>query len=288
MSPSSKKNRVGLSLGGGAVRGLAHIGLLKLLDRYQLRPAHISGTSMGAIIGALYASGLSGDDIEARVREHIIEPGDKLKSIYQKRQNLIKWTKVFSYEKTNGGIVAADGLFTHLFDELVHAQFSKLNIPLTVCATDFHSGKEVVISEGAVLPAVRASMAVPGVFAPVNFNLQYDDDESHQLLVDGGLVNNLPSNHIQHCEFKIASDVMSLPEKQNPKTLDVVNGAINIMIINATKRSLIDAPVHLLHTVAMPDIEAFEFRKIDEVLNRGDKAAEVLIPRLETYLENIL
>lgn len=278
----SDSKRIGLALGGGAVRGLAHIGLLKLMDKYALRPDMISGTSMGAIIGALYASGLPAVEIEQRVREHIIEPGEKLKSIYRKRQKLIKWTKVFSYEKTSGGLLAADGLFTHLFDELIDAQFSELRIPLKVCATGFHSGVEVTIDDGSVLDAVRASMAVPGVFAPV----QFERGEQSQLLVDGGLVNNLPTNHIQHCDLKIASDVMSLPVKERPKTLDIINGAINIMIVNSTQKTLAQAPVNVLHRVAMPDIDAFEFHKIDAVLKRGDSAAATIEPQLKALLSS--
>ncbi len=263
------KPRLGLALGGGAVRGLAHIGLLKILDKHDIKPATISGTSMGAIIGALYASGLTGLEIEQRVREHLIEPGDKLKTIYKKRSKLVKWAKVFGYEKARGGLVKAEGLFTHLFDELIDTQFEQLDVPFTCIATDFHRGIEVALREGELLPAVLASMAVPGFFAPV----QVQHEGENRTLVDGGLTNNLPTSHIQDCEIKFASDVMALPKKQDPKTLEVVNGAINIMVVNASRLSLHAHPVDLLIQPHAEGVDAFDFHKIDEVLKRGDEEA---------------
>ena len=255
----------GLTLGGGAVKGLAHIGLLKLIDKHGLTPAHISGTSMGAIIGALYAHGISGQEIETRIREHIIGPKDKFKHVFRRRKKLIKWLKVFGLEKSRGGLITADGLFTYLFDELIGLDFEDLDIKFSVSTTQFYSGKELIIDSGDLLPAVQASMAVPGVFAPVTVG--------SNVLVDGGLVNNLPCSHIQNCELKIASDVISLPSKDTLKTLDVVNGAINIMIVNTTEQIMKAYPVDLINKVDLQDIEAFDFHRIDDVLKIGDQAA---------------
>ncbi len=263
MSSHNNAN-IGLALGGGGVKGLAHIGLLKWLDRNKTRPGTISGTSMGAILGALYASGLSGDEIESRVREHIVSAGEPVKEIYRKRGNLLKWTKVFSFEKARGGMVAADGLFEHLFSELIDIRFEDLEIPFVAVATDFYSGREVVLHSGPLLPAIRASMAVPGVFAPVTI-----DD---QLLVDGGLVNNLPTSHIRNCRIKIASDVIGLTRIENPKPLDVINGGISIMLCHSTRRALEQHPVDLLIKPDTEGIKAFDFPKIEETLKRGEEA----------------
>jgi len=114
MNDSSQNALIGVALSGGGVKGLAHIGLLKKLDALQIKPDFIAGTSMGAIIGALYATGMSGQDIEDRVREHIVVKGTKPKQIYRNRKNLIKWAKIFSFSKQRGGFFAADGLFEQL------------------------------------------------------------------------------------------------------------------------------------------------------------------------------
>lgn len=258
-----------LALSGGGVRGLAHIGLLKLLDKHNIEPQQISGTSMGAIIGALYATGLSGAEIETRIRAHIIEPSDKLKGIYKKRDKLVKWAKVFAFEKAKGGFVTANGLFAHLFDELQDIQFEDLKRPFTACATDFNSGEEVLINTGSVLNGVQASMAVPGIFAPVSVELEGEQ----RYLVDGGLVNNLPTNILDKGSFIIASDVMPLSTLTEPKALGVVSGAINIVVANATKLSLEKFPADYLHQIDSEGVEAFDFHKINSILKRGNDAA---------------
>ena len=124
---------LGIALGGGGIRGLAHIPILKVLDEAGVRPARIAGTSMGAVIGALYATGMTADAIEERVRKHIVLKRDNLKSIIKKRKQLINWIRVFGPEKDRGGLVDADGLFQHLFDELLDLTFEKLPTPFFDC-----------------------------------------------------------------------------------------------------------------------------------------------------------
>lgn len=270
---------IGLCLGGGGIKGLAHLGLLKLLDKHSIRPTAISGTSMGAILGALYASGLSGEAIEERVRNHLIQPGESLKDIYNKRSQLLKWTRAFNFEKARGGIVGVDGLFEHLFHELIDLAFDDLDIPFTACCADLHSGEEIALSSGSVLLAVRASMAVPGIFTPVNFE--------QRALIDGGIVNNVPSRYIAHCNLKIASDVISVYTPKKPKTLEIFNSALNIMIAQNTRYTLSEAPVDILLNIDTHDIDAFNVKKIHEALLRGDEAAQKIEAPLLTALEKL-
>jgi len=264
----------GLALGGGGVKGLAHIPLLKKIDELGIKPEIISGTSMGAIIGALYAAGLSGLEIEDRVKSHLVSLKDGIKSTYKKRRALVKWVKVFAFEKAKGGLITADGLFEHLFTEILDLEFSDLDIPLSVVATDFHSGKEQRLSEGPLLTAVRASMAVPGVFAPV--------DIDGQLLVDGGLINNVPCGHVSgNDRIVIASDVISLSTNEQPKTTQVLSGALSIMLRAATEKHFAQTPPDFVLTPNTEDIEAFDFHKIPLVLKRGEEAVERQAKALE-------
>lgn len=268
---------IGLALGGGGVKGLAHIALLKKLDDLNIKPVHIAGTSMGAILGALYAAGLSGLEIEERVRSHIISSKDGFKKAYAKRKQLVKWVKVFALEKSRGGLFTAEGLFEHLFTEILDLDFSDLKIPFSAIACDFHSGQEVVLSSGSVLNCVRASMAVPGVFAPVEIN--------GKLLVDGGVINNVPCDRVtQEGRQVIASDVISLSQNQNPSSTQVMSGAMAIMLRAATGNKFSIAPPDFIFQPNTSEIDVFNFHKIRHILELGDKAIQEAAPKLEALI----
>ncbi len=267
----------GLALGGGGVKGLAHIALLKKLDELGAKPKAISGTSIGAIVGALYAAGISGNEIENRVREHIFSRKDGLKKVYQNRRKLVKWLQVFGIDKSRGGLITADGLFEHLFTEIVDLEFADLSIPFTAIATNFHTGKEVSIQQGPLLPAVRASMAVPGIFAPV--------DIEDTLLVDGGLVNNVPTEYVaQKGRITIASDVISLSKRPNPNSTQILSGAINIMLRHSTELKFSQYPPDFVFCPDTDKIDAFDFHRISRVLDRGDATISEQAHNLEKLL----
>ena len=270
---SNTKQKIGLVLGGGGVKGLAHIALLKKLDELNIRPSLIAGTSMGAIIGALYSTGLSGNEIEHRVKDHIVTKGEKGKQIYKKRRQLLKWAKVFSFNKSRGGLFKADGLFEYLFTEIVDKEFSELEIPFTAVATNFYTGEEVALKTGSLLPAVQASMAVPGIFSPI----EIDD----QFLIDGGTVNNLPCRHvINECDTLIASDVISLPRHENPRTKHVLSGALSIMLSHSTAQQIKKYPPDILFQPDTDGIDAFDFHKINHILERGENAVSLISQQL--------
>ena len=261
----AKELKLGLVLGGGGIKGLAHIALLKKLDAMNLKPCKIAGTSIGAVIGALYACGLSGQQIEDRIKDHIITRGESGQAIFKKRKALGKWLKVFSISKEKKGILQAHGLFKHLFTEILHIDFDQLSIPFCTVATDFYAAKEVCISRGSVLEGVKASMAVPGVFPPVKIN--------DRLLIDGGVVNNLPCNQVaDDCDFILASDVVSLPSFEAVEAKHMLSGALAILLTKATEKIVQTCPPDLCVKPNTEDIDAFDFHKIEEVLRRGTKA----------------
>ncbi len=132
---------VGLALGGGGVRGLAHISYLEVLDECGIRPAVVAGTSMGAIIGALYASGKTGKEIRGIIENHMITGEDGLKEIFEKRGSLFKWLKAVRLSWKGTGLLRADGLVHDLIDEIKAKTFEELKIPLHVVATNFYTGE---------------------------------------------------------------------------------------------------------------------------------------------------
>lgn len=268
--------KIGLALGGGGVRGLAHLPLLRLLDELELPPSQIVGTSMGAIIGALYASGLSAAEIEDRIRRHIVLKDDQLKDILKKSKNLTRWTKVFSPNFRSGGLIKADGLFEVLFTELDGLEFKDLKIPFRALACDYLTGEEVILDKGPVLPAVQASMAVPGVFAPI--------EQGGRLLIDGGVVNNLGYElAASDADISIAIDVTNLPPNESsliPSALEIAVGALDIMQLAALNKRLETSQPDILIRPEIDSVDMFDFHKMEYILDAGQKA--------RTQLENEL
>lgn len=267
--------KFGLVLGGGGVKGLAHIALLKQLDAAGIRPSHIAGTSMGAIIGALYACGISGAEMEARIKAHILTPDqDKIKQLIAKRKHLAKWFKVFSINTSSGSLLDASGLFEFLFSEIGQNQFEDLAIPFAAVATDFYSGHAVVLDKGDLLQSVMASMAVPGVFPAVDIN--------GRTLIDGGTVNNLPCDLIApHCDKLIASDVICLPRQTSPKSKQMLTGALSIMLANQTRGQLKRFPPDVLFQPDTDEIDAFDLHKINLIFERAEAEAVELPSKLK-------
>jgi NTE family protein len=156
---------IGLVLSGGGARGISHLGVLEALDEYGLHPSHISGTSAGAIIGALYAAGY--------------QPWEIL--------NFIVKTKIFKFFKPDTSFTgllrmeSTEKIYEQMFRE---NSFDCLNIPLTIAATDIEHGETAYFSEGELIRPLQASSCVPVLFAPVEINGKY--------YVDGGILNNLP------------------------------------------------------------------------------------------------
>lgn len=268
--------KIGLALGGGGVRGFAHVLVLKALDDMGMKPSMIAGTSMGAIMGALYASGCSGDHLLKLVKKHSVLKDDSLRDLYEKRDSLLKWVNVFTLEKERGGIIKAKGILDMFMSELKCTTFEELEIPMTVIAADYWNAEEVVFQKGELLPAVQASMAVPGVFTPVCID--------SKVLIDGGVVNIVPYDHVlPHCDVTIAVDVGGArhpDESPIPNVFESLFGTIDIMqeamLNNKLKKTPPDIFVH-------PDIKGvrmMEFTGIEQVLNQAQPAIDELKEKL--------
>ena len=193
--------RIGITLGAGGARGLAQICFLEVLNEFGIKPAIISGTSIGAIIGAVYASGLSTKEIYDAIDELIFSKSNKFWEIH-KRYDIIKAASFIDPVLKKGGLIKGEKFINFLGDQLKINNFSELKIPLKVLASDFSSNKEKVFTKGNLLQAIQASYAVPGLFSPVKIKNKY--------YIDGGVSNPLPYDHIQKgCDFSIAIDVSS-------------------------------------------------------------------------------
>jgi NTE family protein len=264
--------RVGIALGGGGVRGLAHIPILQVLDDLQIRPAIISGTSMGSIVGSLYASGISAREIREDIEKHLILKNDSWRDVIEKREELLKWVYAFKPDFSTSGLINVQGILSFLLSEIKVSRFEDLEIPLLVVATDYWSAEEVIFEKGELLPAIQASMAVPGVFAPVSID--------GRIMVDGGAVNLVPYDLlIGHADCVIAVNVSRVrfaggPEI--PNALESVLGTFDIMhtAMLADKLARLKPDIYVWPQIH--DVRMFDFGKAEEVFVQAAPAAEEL------------
>jgi NTE family protein len=161
----SEESTLGLALGGGAVLGAAHIGVLQALEESELEVTHLAGTSMGALVGSLFAFGITGAEIEALAEE-------------------LRWPDVTGFLPSKLGLFSMDRLANTLRKHLGEVRVEDARVPLALLAADISTGEKVVMTDGDLATAATASACVPGLFIPI--------EREGRLLVDGGLLENLP------------------------------------------------------------------------------------------------
>ena len=263
--------KIGLALGGGGVRGLAHISVLEALDELGTKPSIVAGSSMGAIIGAIYASGIPGKRIKERLESHLILKDDTWRDVIEKRSDLLRWVKAFSADFSRGGLIKTEGFFEYLFSEIKKNTFEELEIPLLVIATDYWKAEEVVFESGPLLPAIQASIAVPGVFAPVSIG--------EKVLVDGSVVNLVPYDHLlDRTDITIAVNVIGTRPRteQVPNAIESVLGTFDILqtAVLAEKMKHQEPDIYVYPDIS--DVRLFEFNKIGDVFLQATPAVEAM------------
>lgn len=272
----TERVKVGLVLSGGGARGIAHIGVLKALEEMQVPVDCIAGTSMGAVVGGLYASGYSPADIEALVRDtnwseaFTDRPSRRYQTMRQKQ--LDSGFLIPHRVGMNGGEIqlplgAIEG--QHL-DQILHramlaakdiSNFNKLPIPFRAVATDLVTGQEVVLAKGSLPDALRASMSVPGVFAPVEID--------GRLLVDGGMANNLPISVARElcADVVIAVDISSplLSKESLTSVVSVTEQMTNFLTRKNVEQQLATLGPH--DVLVVPQLEGFSSTNFDNALS---------------------
>ncbi len=284
--------RIGLVLSGGGARGLAHVGVLKVLEQHRVPIDAIAGTSMGAVIGGLYAAGMTTAEIEALVRtlnwnaafRDRPPRGDmNFRRKQDDREFLVRFPlgiKAGSF-RVPRGLIQGQRLTQILRRETIAAagidDFDRLPTRFRAVATDLETGERRVLARGDLTEALRASMSAPGVFAPV--------DLEGRLLVDGGLVENLPVDVAQQMgvDVVIAVDVGFQPvgRRDLNSALAVSNQMLTIMMQRETvrQRSLLESD-DLLIEPALGSILSMDFTKIDQTIGLGESAAALHAARL--------
>jgi NTE family protein len=270
-----KVRTIGLALGGGGARGLAHIPVLETLDELGIRPHAIAGTSVGAVIGALYASGVSGKGIRELVGRLVLRKVEKFSDVFT-RHDLLKWVDLIDPSFHRGALLKGEKFIRFLFESMECSTFEELEIPLSVSTADYCTGTETVFSSGDLLSAVRASMAIPGIFTAV--------ERDGKLLVDGGLVNPLPYNLLRKsCDFVIAVDVSGSLEKEakRPDFFDAVLGSFEIMQSALIAGQLRIDPPDIYLRPDIRGIRMLDFNKAQQIFDQSAPIKEELRRRLK-------
>jgi NTE family protein len=277
--------KIGLALSGGGARGGAHVGFLKALEELKVPVDYIAGTSMGAIIGGLYAAGYSADEIEGILIETdwkkglTDRPARKDRTMRKKElegQFLIPYRVGYNRGKLQLPLGAIEG--QHL-DQIFHSlllpvvgtdHFDQLPISFRAVATDLVTGEMVVLSDGSLPDALRASMSVPGIFAPVRLN--------GRLLVDGGMSNNLPVDVVREmgADIVIAVDISSplLTEEQLTSVLSVTEQLTNFLTRKSTEQQIASlGPGDVLIVPELGDFSAADFEGAEDIVHLGYEAS---------------
>ena len=257
-APIPKKEKVALVLGGGAARGFAHVGVIKVLEANGIVPDLIVGTSAGSLVGALYASGLNGFELQ-RVALSVEE------------STFADWTLA------GRGLIRGEAIAQFVNTQLKQTTIEKLPRGLAIVATDLRTGEPIVFQRGDTGTAVRASSAVPGIFNPVRIG-----DREY---VDGGLTHPVPAAVARRlgADVVIAVDISAKPDgRELSGTVDVLLQTFTIMGARVAQYELAAADVVI--RPALGQIRGTDFSARNVAILEGERAAQVVLPQIRARL----
>lgn len=253
-----KKDGLAIALSGGSVRGLAHIGFLEVLEENNIKVDYIIGTSMGALVGGVYAAG-------------------KLKELKEKMLKLSK-NRILSLllsSRIRKGNTDTKEIEKFIKPLIKGRKMKTLNPPFTAIATNLKTGKEVYLEEGSLLRNISASISIPGIFQPVKIK--------NMLLVDGGVIDPLPQEYAKTKAEKVIA-VNAMPTKINYKkggdTSDILSEAVSIMTNKLIRLGTKKSDRHLFVQIRTRGIDSFDFKSVEKVIELGRKAAKKHIKKI--------
>lgn len=262
-----RPQHLGLVLGGGAARGMAHIGVLQALEVHGVRPDFIVGASAGALVGGLYAAGLS--TARMYTLAHQIKWWD-----ISRLPMTVSWSTLAALTAPLG-ILDLDRLSSWIRKTLdADLHFHELQIPFAAIATDIASGQSLMLNDGPIAPAIRASCSVPGIFTPVR--------RDGRLLVDGGASNNLPVSAVQQmgADYVIAVDLLpsvTSPTVEPKNILEVTITSLYALI----RAAQVDLPLaHCVIQPAVGHISLADLAAVEELIVAGYEATLQRMPEI--------
>ena len=261
LSSSAPPVRIGIALGGGAAKGFAHIGVIKMLEANGFAPAVVSGTSAGSVVGALYASGMSAFEM-------------------QEKAVALDEAKIRDLQLSSGGLVLGQKLEDYVNEQVRRKPLEQMAKPFVVVATRLEDGERTVFARGNTGQAVRASSSVPGVFQPVSIGKYH--------FVDGGIVSPVPVDAARQlgADIVIAVDISNKARGQTPgDMLGTLGQSIAIMGQKLGQAELARADVIIRPQVL--DIGSADFSQRTNAILEGEKAALAVMPQIRERIAQL-
>jgi NTE family protein len=262
--------KVGLALGGGGAKGVSHLLILEALEEIGLKPYCITGTSIGALIGAMYCAGMPTAEIKEIFLEFSLKDNESLKHLVT-RKHIFKWLDFIGPQFRGRGLIRVENLLTYLFESVHAKRFAQLQTPLRVVASDFWTRQQVVLDKGALIPAIRASMSLPGLFEPVKI--------ADRILIDGGAVNPVPFDLLpKSCDLTIAVDVIGerTVTGKIPSLSEAVFNTYQIMQKSIIREKLAVAPPDIYIEPSVIDVRMLEFYRANEIFRQATLTKSLL------------
>ena len=278
---TQEDKRIGLVLSGGTARGLAHVGILKVLEEEKVPVEYVTGTSMGSIIGGLYSVGYTPDEIEkiasemdwlALFNDSIERKGKGIsRNLIEDRNTMVLPMENFVPKIPSGAVggkSASEKLNELFFGVAEVNDFKKFPKKFALVATDLNTGEGVMIDKGSIATAIRSSLSLPSVFNPVQ--------AGERLYVDGGVVRNLPVQDIKvlGADYTIGVNVGEGFSKRDPEKLNIAGVISDSMTIAG--RQEVERQIRMLDLYMAPNlekIESYDFGKVKEIIDAGEKVA---------------
>lgn len=261
-----KRKKIGLALGSGGARGVAHIGVIKALEEEGIKPDFITGCSMGSVVGACYAAGMTVDEMIETV--HQIKPFDLIDVNLDLRRSILKGNKMYDM----------------LIQKIGGVHFDELHIPFQCVASDVLSNQVIVLKEGEVATAVRASSSIPLVFRPV----KYED----KLLVDGGVLCRIPVQQVRDmgADVVIAVDVLDNTKEPCEKVSGFIAMVLRVydMIDNNRTgyfKEVVSDDKTLWIVPQMKGMSQYKIKNLDLAYNEGYNLTKQLMPQIKALIK---
>ncbi len=274
-----RKPTIGLALGGGGARGLAHIAMLEAFDELGIKPNVIAGTSIGAIFGAAYASGISGRDLREHTRYILSQRLGLIRDLFAKTAQ--PFSRLLSLFSARNALLDPAAVLDVILPKDVKETFADCPIPLKIVASDFYEQEPKVFTDGPVRLAVAASMALPVIFQPVIYE--------GRALIDGGLTNPLPFDLLlPDADIVVAIDVSGAPVQDPRRVAPTAFAALfsSAFLFERTivKEKLKARQPDILISAGTSQFQVLDFLKFDDILAAAEPAKE----RLKQQLLRIL
>jgi NTE family protein len=293
MQVQVKNRKIGLVLGGGGARGLAHIGVINVLQREGIPIHYIAGSSMGALIGGIFAQNPQAEVLDNKVRSFLKGPGfkrlginnfryktekdpdDVLRQISQR----VKRQLIINLAANRLALLKAERLSIVITSLLENSLIEDCKIPFSCVASDLYTGEAVVFNSGQIRPAVEGSSAIPGFIPPVKYN--------EHMLIDGSVSNNFPVDIVRKmgADFVIAIDA-SLTFNKKVKVDNVVD-----LIIRSAQITVYHLDIQLkkqadyVIKADIGNVHWSEFNRVDELIQKGEEAAKKVLPEVKNLLQ---